>query len=64
MQDNARIHTSRAVVAFLARHRIRVIKWPAYSPDLNPIVHLWWWLKKRMHKAYPQYNNFSVAEEE
>jgi transposase len=64
MQDNARIHTSRAVVAFLARHHIRVIKWPAYSPDLNPIEHLWWWLKKRMYKVYPQYNNFSVAEEE
>jgi hypothetical protein len=35
-----------------------------YSPDLNSIEHLWWHLKKRMHKFYPQYNNYSVAEEE
>jgi transposase len=64
MQNNAHVHTSRAVAAFLARHRIQGIKWPAYSPNLNPIEHLWWWLKKRMHKVYPQYNNFAVAEEE
>jgi transposase len=64
MQDNARIHTSRVVVAFLARLHIRVVKWLAYSPDLKPFEHLWWWLKKRMRKVYSQYNNFSVAEEE
>jgi hypothetical protein len=30
----------------------------------NPIEHLWWVLKKRMHKHYSQYNNLSQAEEE
>jgi hypothetical protein len=64
MQDNARIHTSRAAMAFLRSHGITPITWPLYSPDLNPIKHLWWHLKKRMHKFYPQYNNFSTAQEE
>jgi transposase len=64
MHDNARIHTSRAVRSFLRDHHINAINWPAYSPDLNPIERLWWALKKRMYKYYPQYNNFSIAEEE
>jgi hypothetical protein len=40
MQDNARIHTSHAVRAFMAEHHITVMNWPPYSPDLNPIEHL------------------------
>jgi transposase len=64
MQDNARIHTARVVRAFLAKHGITTIDWLPYLPDLNPIEHLWWVLKKMVFKLYLQYNNFSKAQEE
>jgi transposase len=64
MHDNAGIQRSCTVAAFLQEHHITPIVWPAYSPDLNPIEHLWWVLKKRMYKHYPQYNNMGQAAEE
>ena len=39
--DNNLNHTSRAVKAWFAKEKIRVLDWPAQSSDLNPIVNLW-----------------------
>jgi transposase len=41
MDDNGRPHRSRAVTAYLQSEAVTYVSWPAMSPDLNPIVHIW-----------------------
>jgi transposase len=48
IQDGARYHTSKAMEAFFKMHedRLTIEQLPAYSPDFNPIEHLWKKVKK------------------
>ncbi|GBN64883.1 hypothetical protein AVEN_7503-1 [Araneus ventricosus] len=48
MDDNARPHRARLVRSYLESKTIPQMAWPARSPDLNPIEHVWDMLVKQI----------------
>lgn len=47
-QDNARAHSARRTQEFLAANGVQVLPWPANSPDLNPVEHIWAHVNRRV----------------
>ena len=47
MHDNARPHVARICRQFLHRNSVYVLPWPAMSPDMNPIEHIWDYLGRK-----------------
>ncbi|GFT24385.1 transposable element Tc3 transposase [Trichonephila clavipes] len=53
MDDNARPHRANIVDECLQSEDITRMDWPAYSPDLNPIEHVWNTLSRRIAARQP-----------
>ena len=53
MDDNARPHRANIVNECLESEDITRMEWPAFSPDLNPIEHVWDMLGRRVAARQP-----------
>jgi hypothetical protein len=47
-QDNARPHVARVVRDYLTQQNVDLLSWPALSPDLSPVEHVWDEMKRRL----------------
>ena len=48
MHDNARPYVARICRQFLNTNNVNVLPWPASSPDMNPIEHIWDYLGRKV----------------
>ncbi|GFX00399.1 transposable element Tcb1 transposase [Trichonephila clavipes] len=59
--DNARRHTARVAQDFL--HNFQTLPWPARSPDLSPVEHVWDQLKRQMPSCHSAHDLESAVQD-
>ena len=57
MDDNARLHRARIVQHLLQQEAAHTITWPAMSPDMNPIQHVWDFIGRTINQRNPKCQN-------
>lgn len=63
IQDNTPCHKAALTKRELQARDIQVITWPPFSPDLNPIEHVWNWMKDYIQKKFPRKLSRAQLEE-
>lgn len=56
-QDNASVHVSRQTKGWLSSKNIKILEWPACSPDQNPIENIWGILTRNIYADNRQYES-------
>ena len=59
MQDGAPGHCAAETIEDLHQRGITILKWPPYSPDLNPIETLWNIMKNWIQHKYGHIDTIS-----
>ncbi|GFY32148.1 transposable element Tcb1 transposase [Trichonephila clavipes] len=62
MDDSDRLHHANIVDECLQSEDITRMDWPAYSPDLNPIEHVWDMLGRRIAARQPSHLSAGTSE--
>ena len=57
--DNARPHRARIVDGFLQANNVRHLEWPAMSPDLSCIEHVWDVLGRAVQKRMTEHSTMA-----
>ncbi len=63
MQDNALIYCANKIKEWFKDIGILLTNWLHYSPALNLIEHVWWHLKAKVLKIYPELKDLDTGEE-
>jgi transposase len=55
--DNVKYHRAKSLKPFLEKHKakLELMFLPPYSPDLNPMERVWWYMRKKItHNRYTE----------